>query len=95
MMNELKEYIVARRKAVSQEIMNITAERKELFDELKRAKDAINALNEREKPLADELAMLNKAIASMSPAPDCTPSANFCTQTSPQPKPGKYTTISV
>lgn len=95
MMNELKEYIAARRKAVSHEIMSITAERKKLFDELNRAKDAINALNEREKPLADELAMLNKAIASMSPAPDCTPPVNFCTQTSPQPKPGKYTTISV
>ena len=95
MMNELKEYIAARRKAVSHEIMSITAERKKLFDELNRAKDAINALNEREKPLADELAMLNKAIASMSPVPDCTPSVNSCTQTSPQPKPGKYTTISV
>ena len=77
MMNELKEYIAARRKAVSHEIMSITAERKKLFDELNRAKDAINALNEREKPLADELAMLNKAIASMPPAPVCTPPCNF------------------
>ena len=93
MTNELKEYIAARRKAVSHEIMNITAERKKLFDELNRAKDAINALNEREKPLADELAMLNKAIAAEPPAPVCTPPVNFCTQTSPQPKPGKYTTI--
>ena len=95
MMNELKEYIAARRKAVSHEIMSITAERKKLFEDLKRTKDAINALNEREKPLADELAMLNKVIAFMSPAPDCTPPVNFCTQTSPQPKPGKHTTISV
>ena len=93
MTNELKEYITARRKAVSHEIMNINAERKRLFDELNRTKDAINALNEREKPLADELAMLNKAIASISPAPVCPPPANFCEQTSPQPKPGKYTTI--
>ena len=95
MTNELKEYITARRKAVSHEIMNINSERKKLFDELNRAKDAINALNEREKPLADELAMLNKAIASMSPTPDCAPPVNFCTQSSTQPKPGKYTTISV
>ena len=93
MMNELKEYIAARRKAVSHEIMSIMAERKKLFDELNRAKDAINALNEREKPLADELAMLNKAIASMSPAPECIQPVNSCTQTSPRPKPGKYTTI--
>lgn len=92
MTNELKEYITARRKAVSHEIMNITAERKKLFDELNRTKDAINALNEREKPLADELAMLNKAIASVSPALDCTP-CEFRAQTSPQSKPGKYTTI--
>lgn len=95
MTNELKEYIAVRRKAVSCEIMNIKAERKKLFDELNRAKDAINALNEREKPLADELAMLNKAIASMSPAPVCAPSVDFCTQTSTQPKPDKYTTISM
>ena len=95
MMNELKEYIVARRKAVSHEIREIIDTRKQLFENLKRTKDAINALNEREKPLADELAMLNKAIASISPAPECTPPVNFCTQTSPQPKPGKYTTISV
>lgn len=95
MTNELKEYIDARRKAVAHEIMNIKAERKKLFDELNRAKDAINALNEREKPLADELAMLNKAIASMSPVPDCTPPVNFCTQTSSQPKPDKHTTISM
>lgn len=93
MTNELKEYITARRKAVSHEIREIIDTRKQLFDELNRAKDAINALNEREKPLADELAMLNKAIASMSPVPDCTPPVNFCAQTAPQPKPGKYTTI--
>lgn len=93
MTNELKEYITARRKAVSCEIREIIATRKQLFDELNRTKDAINALNEREKPLADELALLNKAIASMPPVPDCTPPVNFCAQTSPQPKPGKYTTI--
>ena len=93
MMNKLKEYIVARRKAVSHEITNIMAERKKLFDELTRAKDAINALNEREKPLADELAMLNKAIASISPAPECIQPVNSCAQTSPWPKPGNYTTI--
>lgn len=73
MTNELKEYITARRKAVSCEIREIIATRKQLFDELNRTKDAINALNEREKPLADELAMLNKAIASMSPVPVCPP----------------------
>lgn len=68
MTNELKEYIAARREAVSHEIMNITAERKKLFDELNRAKNAINALNEREKPLADELEMLSKAIDAETPA---------------------------
>ena len=94
-MNELKEYIAARRKAVSHEIREIIDTRKQLFEDLKRTKDAINALNEREKPLADELAMLNKAIASMSSAPDCAPSANFCTHTSTQPNPDKYTTISM
>lgn len=73
MTNELKEYITARRKAVSCEIREIIATRKQLFDELNRTKDAINALNEREKPLADELALLNKAIASMPPAPVCAP----------------------
>lgn len=77
MTNELKEYITARRKAVSCEIMNITAERKKLFDELNRAKDAINALNEREKPLADELEMLSKAINAETPAPVCTPPCEF------------------
>ena len=92
-MNELKEYITARRKAVSHEIREIIDTRKQLFDELNRAKDAINALNEREKSLADELTMLNKAIASMSPAPECIQPVNSCTQTSPRPKPGKYTTI--
>ena len=91
MMNELKEYIAARRKAVSHEIMSITAERKKLFDELNRSNDAINALNEREKPLADELAMLNKAIASMSPAPVTMP----CSITAQPPSPDKYTTISM
>ena len=93
MTNELKEYITARRKAVSHEIREIIATRKQLFDELNRTKDAINALNEREKPLADELAMLNKAIAAEPPAPVCPPPVNFRAQTSPQPKPGKYTTI--
>ena len=94
-MNELKEYIAARRKAVSHEIREIIDTRKQLFEDLKRTKEAINALNERERPLADELAMLNKAIASISPTPDCIPPVNSCTQTSTQPKPDKYTTISM
>lgn len=73
MTNELKEYITARREAVAHEIVNIYAERKQLFDELNRAKAAIDVLNERKKPLADELEMLSKAIDAEPPAPVCTP----------------------
>ena len=37
-MNELKEYIAARRKAVSHEIREIIDTRKQLFEDLKRTK---------------------------------------------------------
>ena len=88
MTNELKKYIAARREAITGEIMSIRAERKQLFKALNQAKDAINALNEREKSLADELAMLNKVTAAEPPAPVPLPCSSAA-----QSAPGKYPTI--